>query len=137
MLCCPLPHAHPRPVTLTLYGTGPGALGDHLDPDVFSLVLMSTDLALAGLAQHSRARNLDSALKTNERIGVAIGVLVGLLRYTESDAHQALAAASQALNRKLNDIAAEVVLTGALPQPPAAPTHDEPTTVPPPTAIAS
>lgn len=70
---------------------------------------------IASMREWISAR-LARALKTNDRIGMAIGVLVGLHRYTEEDAYRSLASASQALNRKLNHIAAEVVLTGALPE---------------------
>ncbi|WP_111766178.1 ANTAR domain-containing protein [Nakamurella deserti] len=122
VLCRPLGHAHPRATTLSLFAAAPGALDD-LDADLLGVVVATTDLTLAGLAQHARVRHLERALESNERIGVAVGILMKLNGYTESDAMSALSAASQAENRKLKDIAADVVLTGAAPRPPSAPAH--------------
>jgi GAF domain-containing protein len=117
VLCYPMGDLR-RPVTLTLYGARPSALND-LDPALLHLLLAHTGIALAALAQRTRVQNLERALKTNERISVAIGILMTLDDCSEADAMAAMADASQTQNRKLNDIAAEVCLTGALPQPPA------------------
>ncbi|WP_170315528.1 GAF and ANTAR domain-containing protein [Nakamurella deserti] len=106
-----------RPVTLTLYAAQPSAL-DHLDADLLRLVLAHTGIALAALAQRTRAQNLQRAIRTNEPISVATGILMTLHGCTEADAMAVMTAASRAQNRKLSDIAAEVVLTGAMPPPP-------------------
>lgn len=115
VLCWPLDYSRPRPTTLILYAAEPAGLSG-LGVDTTGWVLVNADTALAGLAHHARIQHLQRALKTNDRIGMAIGVLVGLHGYTEQDAYQALVSTSQALNRKLNHLAEEVALTGALPE---------------------
>ena len=62
-----------------------------------------------------RIENLEIALRTSRRIGVAIGVLMGQHGWTEDEAFAALRSASQRRHRKLRDIAEEVALTGDLP----------------------
>ncbi len=59
--------------------------------------------------------NLERALESNREIGVAMGILMAAGRYTQAEAFEQLARASQNLNRRLHDIASEVALTGALP----------------------
>ena len=62
----------------------------------------------------SRAENLQLALSTNRRIGVAIGVLMVAERLTHEQAFDRLREASQRSNRKLRDVAEDVILTGQL-----------------------
>ena len=57
----------------------------------------------------SRAENLKTALASNRQIGVAIGVLCGRHRVTPEQSFEILKIASQNTNRKLRDLAAEVV----------------------------
>ena len=71
-------------------------------------LLMNTMLA------NNRARNLQRALESNREIGVAIGVLMHEHRLSQEQAFDVLRAASQDSNRKLADIAIEVVDTGTL-----------------------
>jgi hypothetical protein len=71
-------------------------------------LLMNTMLA------NVRARNLHLALESNREIGVAIGVLMHAHRLSREQAFDVLRAASQDSNRKLADIAVEVVDTGTL-----------------------
>ena len=68
-----------------------------------------------------RAANLEVALASNRQIGVAIGILMQRHKITERQGLDLLRRSSQAVNRKLRDIADMVVLTGALPEhtPPA------------------
>jgi len=61
-----------------------------------------------------RASNLQKALASNRQIGVAMGVLMARQNLTEEQAFAVLREASQRGNRKLRDIADEVVLTGQL-----------------------
>jgi DNA-binding response OmpR family regulator len=58
--------------------------------------------------------NLRHALGSNRQIGVAMGVLMARESLTEAQAFDRLRAASQHRNRKLRDVADEVVLTGRL-----------------------
>src|SRR6478752_10876316 len=71
-------------------------------------LLMNTMLA------NDRARNLMRALESNREIGVAIGVLMHEHRLSRGQAFDVLRAASQDSNRKLADVAVEVVDTGTL-----------------------
>ena len=71
-------------------------------------LLMNTMLA------NDRARHLKRALESNREIGVAIGVLMQAHRLSQAQAFDVLRAASQDSNRKLADIAIEVVDTGTL-----------------------
>jgi len=67
-----------------------------------------------GVLAEDRARNLEPALQSNRQIGVAIGVLMHQHRLTQVEAFDVLRAASQDSNRKLADIALEVIDTGTL-----------------------
>ncbi|TWD82154.1 response regulator receiver and ANTAR domain protein [Kribbella amoyensis] len=58
---------------------------------------------------------LRKALASNRRIGTALGVLMTRLHLTEAQAFDVLSAASQRSNRKLRDLADEIILTGDLP----------------------
>jgi AmiR/NasT family two-component response regulator len=63
-----------------------------------------------------RIDNLEVALQTNRRIGVAIGILMSRHGADEDTAFTMLARASQAANRKLRDVAEAVVYEGDLPR---------------------
>lgn len=80
---------------------------------------------LAGLALSSarvredderQAENLRSALVTREVIGQAQGILMERERITPDEAFDILRRASQHLNRKLRDVAQDLVDTGKRPQ---------------------
>ena len=62
-----------------------------------------------------RARQVREALESNRTIGTAVGVVMTAYRLTAQQGFQLLVRASQDHNRKLRDIAAEVVSTGRLP----------------------
>jgi AmiR/NasT family two-component response regulator len=63
----------------------------------------------------SRVRNLERALDTNRGIGIAIGILMAREGLTQDDAWERLAAISQARQRKVRDVADEIVYTGQVP----------------------
>jgi hypothetical protein len=71
-------------------------------------LLMNTMLA------NDRARNLRQALESNRQIGVAMGVLMHRHRLSSEQAFDVLRAGSQDSNRKLTDVAIEVIDTGTL-----------------------
>ncbi len=71
-------------------------------------------LLLNTMLANDRVRNLKLALESNREIGVAIGVLMHEHRLSQAQAFDVLRAASQDSNRKLADIALEVVDTGTL-----------------------
>jgi DNA-binding response OmpR family regulator len=58
---------------------------------------------------------LRQALQTNRTIGTAVGIVMSRYELDPRRAFQVLVRTSQQSNRKLHDIAAEVVSTGALP----------------------
>ena len=62
-----------------------------------------------------RAANLEAALTTNRQIGAAIGILMHRHKLTEPQGFELLRETSQRTNRKLRDVADELVFTGALP----------------------
>ncbi len=72
---------------------------------------LSLDLAL----ERDRSSNLEVALESNRKIGVAVGILMSSRLLTADQALEELRAASQHLHRKLRDIAVEVAETGELP----------------------
>ena len=78
-------------------------------------------IAMQGAREHDRAEHLEQALESNREIGMAMGVIMARGRITQAQAFAVLQRASQYLNRKLHDVAAEVVETGRLPERPAPP----------------
>lgn len=78
--------------------------------------LLATHAAWAVSMELSRQRaeNLEAALRSNREIGTAIGVLMAQHRLTRDQAHELLRVASQDSNRKLAELATEVVETGEL-----------------------
>ena len=61
-----------------------------------------------------RADNLERALLTNRRIGMAIGILLERLRVTEEQAFDVLRRESMRQNVRLAQVAEQVVYTGTL-----------------------
>ena len=61
------------------------------------------------------AANLRVALSSNRRIGAALGILMYRFKIGNDESFTLLRETSQRLNRKLGDIADDVVLTGELP----------------------
>jgi ANTAR domain len=68
---------------------------------------------------HRHVAHLKTALETNRTIGAAVGVLMAKHAATQGEAFDLLRVISQTTNRKLYEIAEEVLLTGTLPCPPA------------------
>ncbi|SDX78516.1 ANTAR domain-containing protein [Geodermatophilus africanus] len=65
-------------------------------------------------AAEDRADNLERALLTNRRIGMAIGILLERLRVTEEQAFDVLRRESMRQNVRLAQVAEQVVYTGTL-----------------------
>ena len=63
-----------------------------------------------------RAWHLERALDSNRAIGMALGILMVSRKITAEEAFEALKQVSQGSNRKLREIADEVVYTGTLPE---------------------
>ena len=98
---------------LNIYSHASDAFDEHAR--AVGLVLATHGgLLLNFMLANDRARNLKRALESNREIGVAIGVLMNEHRLSRVQAFDVLRAASQDSNRKLADIAVEVVDTGTL-----------------------
>jgi transcriptional regulator with GAF, ATPase, and Fis domain len=102
---------------LNLYSTQPDAFDDDAEAIATVLATHSATALIAATAQE-RVANLQQALKSNRRIGMAMGVLMSSHKLTEDDAFTLLRIASQNSNRKLTDVADDVITTGALDLPP-------------------
>ncbi|UQX87467.1 GAF and ANTAR domain-containing protein [Jatrophihabitans telluris] len=88
------------------------------DQEVLATARIFAQHAAIGLEVTNRAvktRNLEGALDSNRRIGVAIGILMSRQHITESRAFDLLRRDSQNAHRKLRDVAEHVILTGQLP----------------------
>ena len=73
-------------------------------------------VAALAASQHEVAE-LQQGLVSSRVIGTAIGVPMATAHLTQEQAFELLRNASMRSNRKLRDIAADVVLTGTLPEP--------------------
>jgi GAF domain-containing protein len=99
---------------LTCYAADPDAFGE---PEVEIAVICGSflGLLLRSARERERAVNLEIALETNRRIGIAVGILMARNLLTADQAFGRLRATSQRLHRKVRDIADEVISTGVLP----------------------
>lgn len=70
-------------------------------------------LQLAAVEDH--AENLQQAMQSNRRIGIALGIVMGEYRVTDTAAFNMLRVVSQNQNRKPRDVAEDVALSGTLP----------------------
>ncbi len=74
-------------------------------------ILAAFATVAAASARHSeRSAQLAAALDSNRQIATAIGILMASRRLTAEEALHRLRRASQSLNRKLRDVAAQVVV---------------------------
>jgi len=72
-------------------------------------------LQAEGVLDRERIANLEVALVTARRIGVAMGILMERQRLTDEQAFDELRRVSQARARKLRDVAEELLYSGQLP----------------------
>jgi hypothetical protein len=79
-----------------------------------ALSAVLADLRARLLTAETRAANLEVALTTNRRIGIAVGILMCRLGVTEDQAFAVLSKHSQDHNVKVRDLADEVIYTGSL-----------------------
>ncbi|MDQ2837895.1 MAG: GAF and ANTAR domain-containing protein [Actinomycetota bacterium] len=77
-------------------------------------------IALSSARVRDQVHNLQAALESNREIGIAIGILMSRHRITQQQGFDLLRMASQHSQRKLRDIAGDVVETGMLDLPAAA-----------------
>lgn len=100
---------------LNLYTTRPGAFTDQ-SVATASMFAAYSSMALLAAARGDQVNHLTRALETNREIGVAIGILMAGGKLTQRQAFDQLRIASNTLNRKLRDIAADVTATRWLPR---------------------
>jgi GAF domain-containing protein len=104
---------------LNLYARYPAAFGV-VDRAKGLLLAALAGLAVSAARSHEdeerRSENLNMALGTREVIGQAQGILMERERITSAEAFDILRHASQHLNRKLRDVAQDLVDTGERPE---------------------
>jgi hypothetical protein len=98
---------------LNLYSTATAAFDGNAEI-LGTLVATHGANAVTAAAAREHAAQLHRALITNRDIGVAIGILMTLNKVTRDQAFDLLRVASQNSNRKLIDIALDVIDTGTL-----------------------
>ena len=66
------------------------------------------------LIDRAEIENLRLALESSRRIGAAIGIVMATYKVTEETAFTVLRTKSQRTNRKLHDVADDVIFTGVV-----------------------
>ncbi|AEA24582.1 ANTAR domain protein [Pseudonocardia dioxanivorans CB1190] len=102
VLSHPLPDVVPASLNVYLATPPPG-------DDAVAAAAVAAGLVLAAAAARDRADQLREALDSSRTIGAAIGILMVRDGVTRDAAFAALREASQLRNRKLRDLAAEIV----------------------------
>lgn len=74
---------------------------------------MILELHEAGMLQRDQVEQLELALRTSRTIGAAIGIIMSSRSATQEEAFAVLRSASQDTNRKLRDLAADIVHAGS------------------------
>lgn len=91
---------------------------DAFDEDalaVGTILAAHAALAFARARKREQIAGLELAVASNRAIGMAIGILMAIRRTSQQEAFDLLRVTSQRTNRKLREIADDVVLTGELP----------------------
>ena len=107
-----------RVTGLNIYSSRRGAFDDTAQT-VGTVLATHSARALLTAAARDKAVNLQQALESNREIGTAMGIIMAIHKVTREDAFSLLRIASQNSNRKLIDIATDVVDTGMLDLPTA------------------
>jgi GAF domain-containing protein len=97
---------------LNLYSRQPGRFGDEQTAQAEALAAQASIVLANADAFHDERQlneNLNQALTSRRTIDYAIGLLMGTGGRSPEDAFQVIVRASQRENRKLRDIAAEIV----------------------------
>ena len=76
------------------------------------------ELQADGVVSREHAQQMEEALRTSRTIGAAIGVIMASRAVSQDEAFAILKHASSSSNRKLRDLAAEIVEIGRLGQVP-------------------
>jgi hypothetical protein len=89
-----------------------------LDLGIGAVFSCLAGLALRNAIEQQRSVNLEAALDSSRQIGMAMGIVMSSKLVTAERAFDLLRDASQRQQRKLRDVAAQVVESGRLPEPP-------------------
>src|ERR1700728_1302975 len=89
--------------------------------DLAAVTSLAISVARSHEDEERRTEHLHAALTTREVIGQAQGILMERERISAAQAFDDLRRASQYLNRKLRDVAQDLVDTGTRPETPGAP----------------
>jgi transcriptional regulator with GAF, ATPase, and Fis domain len=113
VLALPLKGAAGVMGVLTLYGERAHSFGSD-EVERAQAVASFAGVALAAAVAEDRAANLEIALSSSRTIGTAVGVLVERHRLTQEQAFDLLRQCSMHANRKLVDVARDLVECGEL-----------------------
>ena len=99
---------------ITFYSAHPHAFGA---AEIERATVLADHVAIAidAATSANQADNLKAALSNSRMIGMALGILIERHRITADEAFERLRSASQQANRKLADLAADLVRTGQFP----------------------
>lgn len=112
-----IPLTGPEQAAINLYAPIPSAFGE-LDVGVATIFASFAGFAVNQATKERDFAHFGAALTSSRQIGTAVGILMARRAVTEDEAFALLASASQHLNRKLRDVASDVVFTGELPPEP-------------------
>lgn len=98
---------------LNLYSTQVDAFDDNAET-IGTLVATHGAVVIAAATAREHATQLQTALVNSREIGMAMGVVMATYKLTREQAFDLLRVASQNTNRKLIDIATDVIDTGIL-----------------------
>jgi GAF domain-containing protein len=102
---------------LNLYSRERDAFDDEAEA-IGTILAAHAALALAWAREREQISGLEQAVASNRSIGMAIGILMAIRRIGQDEAFDLLRRVSQRTNRKVREIADEVVHTGQLPDAP-------------------
>ena len=107
-LACPLVLDGRRGGALNMFADRTGAF---TPDDVANAAVLASfaSVAVAAALERESSTQLRVALDTNRTIGAAVGILMATHNLPQEDAFAMLSAASQRVNRKLRDLAADIV----------------------------
>src|SRR4051812_26198577 len=115
MLCYRLFLTEGNHRALNFYALQPNALHPS-SVGIGAIFAAYTSMVQLAALHHDKAVHLSRALESNREIGVAMGILMANKHLTQDEAFTELRGASQDLHRKLREIAADVIYTGAVPE---------------------
>ena len=111
-LSLPLVAHDERLGALNLYSRRLGTFGDEPSEDTAALVEQTVILLVNADAYwdaRSRAEGLETAMRSRSTIDQAVGIILAGGGRTPAEAFEVLVRASQRMNRKLRDVAADMV----------------------------